>query len=103
MYDDTDREGRVPEKKTKVQMPNGLLVDAVEVGVSDANEKWTDVKLEDGSSLRIKSVILGAVRVDGHYDPDGNPMYMIKANQVMTVSAPEHLRKGGSGAAKGLQ
>jgi len=45
--------------------------------------------------LRLKPVVVGAVRIEGHYDPDGNPMYALKANQVMIVtSAPDHLRKG---------
>jgi hypothetical protein len=92
----------VPEKKVKVPTPTGMA-DAVEVGVSSSDEKWTDIKLEDGSSLRLKSVIIGALRVEGQWDPEGNPLYMIKANQVMTVSAPEHLRKGGGGPPKGVQ
>jgi hypothetical protein len=91
----------LPEKRTNVQLPTGPA-EAVEVGVSEAVERWTDIKLEDGSSLRIKAVILGALRVEGQYDQDGNPLYMIKANQVMTVSAPDHLRKG-STAVKGVQ
>lgn len=93
----------MPGKRTKVTMPTGVIADAVEVGVSESNEKWTEIKLDDGSSLRIKSVILGALRVDGQYDQDGNPLYMVKANQVMTVSAPDHLRKGATGPGKGVQ
>jgi len=88
----------VPEKQLKTPMG-----DAVEVGVSDTTERWTDIRLEDGSTLRIKSVIIGAFRLEGQYDQDGNPLYMVKANQVMTVSAPEHLRKGSGGAPKGVQ
>ncbi len=94
----------VPEKKIKLPMPNGQIVDGFEVGVKEANERWTDVTLEDGTSLRLKSVIMGAVRVPGQYDPEGNPMYILKANQVMTVvDAPEHLRKGGSGMPEEVQ
>ena len=68
----------------------------------EAHEKWTEIKLEDGSSLRIKAVIIGAVRIEGQYDQEGNPLYMVKANQVMTVSAPDHLRKD-AGIIKGVQ
>lgn len=92
----------MPEKRNKVQLATGAVVEGVEVGVSEATERWTDVKLEDGSSLRIKAVILSVLRLDGQYDPEGNPQYLVKANQVMTVSAPDHLRKGGSGAPKGV-
>jgi len=92
----------VPEKRVKVKLPNGADADAYEVSVVEAHAQWTDIKLEDGSSLRIKAVIIGAVRVEGQYDQEGNPLYMVKANQVMTVSAPDHLRKGAS-VVKGVQ
>ena len=85
----------MPEKKTKVQLPGLGQVDGYEVGISESTERWTEVKLDDGSVLRLKPVVVGAVRIEGHYDPDGNPMYALKANQVMIVtSAPVHLRKG---------
>lgn len=94
----------MPEKKIKVEVPGLGLVDAVPVSVSESTERWTEVRLDDGSVLRVKPVILGALRIDGRYDPEGNPMYALKASQVMTVlSTPDHLRKGGSGAPKGLQ
>lgn len=95
----------MPDKKTRVQLQSGALADAVEVGVTESTERWTDVTLDDGSTLRIKTVIMGAVRIEGQWDPEGNPMYMVKANQVMAVSAPDHLRKGGGRAplTKGVQ
>jgi hypothetical protein len=97
-----DRRHGLPEKKTKVQTPTGL-VDATEVPVSESTERWTDVRLEDGSVIRLKAVVIGAARIDGQYDNDGNPLYTVKVNQVMVVaSAPDHLRKGGSGALKGV-
>jgi len=88
----------VADKKTKVQVP-GIpgIVDAVEVAVDEAIERWTDVKLADGSTLRIKTVLLGVLRIEGHYDADGNPMYQVKANQIMTVDAPDQLKKGAGG------
>jgi hypothetical protein len=94
----------VPEKKTKVQLaPNGPMLDAVEVGVAESTERWSEIKLDDGSILRIKPVVIGTARVDGQYDQEGNPVYTVKVNQVMTVaSSPEHLRKGGN-PSKGVQ
>ena len=85
----------MPNKTLKVPLPGSqTMVDAVEVGVEEATERWTDILLADGSQIRIKTVILGVVRLVGNYDNDGNPMYQLKANQVMTVSSPEHLQKG---------
>ena len=84
----------MPEKKTKAQIPGLGLVQGVEVGVAESTERWTEIKLEDGSVIRLKSVIVGALRVDGQYDAEGNPVYSLKVNPVMSVvSSPDHLRK----------
>jgi len=90
----------VAEKKAKIQVPNVGFVDAVEVEITESSERWTEVKLADGTTIRTKPVILTVFRVDGHYDQDGNPIYQIKANQVMTASAPDHLKKGAPSSAK---
>lgn len=82
------------EKKIKAEVPGIGLVDAFEVAVDESTERWSEVKLEDGSVLRTKPVVISAIRVHGKYDQDGNPIYSLKVNQVMTVaSVPEHLRK----------
>ena len=83
------------DKKMQIQVP-GIQgpVEAVEVAVEEATERWTDVKLSDGTQLRLKSIVLAVVRIEGRYDPDGNPLYQLKSNQLMTVTAPDHLKKG---------
>lgn len=52
------------------------------------------MKLEDGSVIKIRPAVTGVVRVDGQYDPEGNPIYVVK---TMVVSAmeeiPENLRR----------
>lgn len=85
------------EKRTKTNIPGqSKPVDAVEVGVRESTERWSEVHLDDGSHIRLKSVVIGAVRLEGAYDADGNPVYSLKINQLMVVaSAPDHLRKGG--------
>ena len=82
------------EKRTKVQLPGeATALDAVEVPVVESTERWTDVTLGDGATLRIKASIVGAVRIEGKWDPEGNPVYQVRVNQVMTVNAPEHFKK----------
>ena len=87
------------EKRTKVQVP-GIpgMHDAVEVAVDEATERWTDLKLADGAEIRIKTVVIAVLRIDGQYDQEDNPLYQIKANQIMTASAPAELKKGASGS-----
>lgn len=95
------KEGATLGRKVQVPMPpDGRMVDGVEVSIAESTERWSDVKLEDGSVLRVKSSILSAVRVLDQFDQDGNPMYALKANLAMVVAeAPEHLKKAAFEAA----
>ncbi len=66
----------------------------MEVPVKESTERWTEIELEDGSIIRLKTTVLSAIRIDGEWDPEGNPMYVLKAGQVMVVaSTPDGLRK----------
>ena len=70
------------------------MVDATEVPLIESVERWTELKLTDGSVLRVKPVITNVLRIDNEYDPQGNPFYAIQGGQTMVIgSVPEHLRK----------
>ena len=80
------------ETKTKT-MFNGQLFDGVEVPVAESTERWSEYKLEDGTTLRVKHVVSSIVRLDKVYDPEKNPVYVTKGTNVAaTVLVPEHLR-----------
>lgn len=83
------------ERKTKVQVfSGGPLVDGFEISVDVASEKWSDYKLSDGSEIRLKQVILEIVRPIDMYDADGNPIYVVRAQPVVSViEVPDHLKK----------
>lgn len=86
----------MPERPTRIPfpLPNSPLRDAAEVGVRESTERWSEVTLEDGTIFRVKLGILGAARVAGEYDPEGNPAYALKMNPViMVVSAPANLKR----------
>ncbi len=80
-------------RKVRVSV-NGQMADAYDVPVFDSNEKWADVTLEDGTVLRVKTVVSSAVRIEGQWDLEGNPLYMVKSSPaVAIVSVPEALRR----------
>jgi hypothetical protein len=82
------------ERKTKAQVPGGEIIDGFEVDIDESSEKWSEYKLSDGTTLRLKQVVLSIVRPVGLFDPEGNPMYIVKAQPVLSmVSVPEGLRK----------
>ena len=82
------------ERKTKVMLPTGQMGDGVEVPVEESTERWSDIKFEDGTLMRVKLSVVSAVRVPGQYDAQGNPMYVLQMTPTMAiVESPEHLRK----------
>jgi hypothetical protein len=89
----------MPENRRKVTLPQGTF-DGVDVAIDETTERWTDVTLKDGTTLRVKPSVLTVTRIDGEFDAEGNPMYALTATQVMTVNAPAHLRKGAGGIRK---
>jgi hypothetical protein len=48
--------------------------------------------LEDGTTLKMKAVISKIIRLD-EYGPDGNPLYMVTAQNVMVTDCPPQLQR----------
>ena len=60
-------------------------------------EEWNEYKLTDGSTLKIKLVLTGVMRLSSQYDPVGNPVYVISSqNAVWVIDVPPSLRRRGS-------
>lgn len=91
------------ERPIKIANPvDGKVVDGFEVPVVESTERWTEVKLEDGSIIRVKPSVLSAIRIPGQFDQDGNPMYMLKAtNAMMVAEAKDALKKAAFDALAG--
>lgn len=84
----------MPQKKLKVTLQDGTSADVLEVPVVETTERWSEVKLEDGTILRIKPLVISVTRIEGKYDPEGKPMYAIKAGHtIMLDSVPQELQR----------
>lgn len=79
------------ERKRKVPGPDGQMHDATELGYRSSGEYWNEYLLDDGTIIRLKPVVTGVMRFDGQYDAEGNPLYALKSNNIMVVSAPDEL------------
>lgn len=72
------------ERKIKVPFPDPnapggvTMVDGNEVAVTESTERWTELRIEDGTVMRIKPNVLSAIRIADRFDNEGNPMYAIK-------------------------
>jgi hypothetical protein len=65
-----------------------------EVDFDVEQEFWNSYKLKDGTTLKVKLVLLRVIRAKDSYDPAGFPVYMIMStNVVRAVDVPEGLRR----------
>ena len=70
------------------------LSEGEEVDFENEKESWNVYKLADGTTLKIKLVLVNVVRSRDKYDPLGNPIYGITSqNIVKALNVPEKLRR----------
>jgi hypothetical protein len=80
--------------KVSVPLPGGVMGSGTEVAVNESTERWSEFSLADGAVLRMKMTLVTAVRVDGQYDLEGNPLYMAKGQPITAVvSVPQELKQ----------
>jgi hypothetical protein len=83
----------VAETRKKV-LVNGRPVDGADVPVVESIERWSEIKLEDGTILRVKLTVTAVGRADSEYDDKGNPMYSIDmVPQVSIIDVPDRLKR----------
>jgi hypothetical protein len=71
----------------------GREFEGEEVEFESEREGWSIYLLQDGTTLKLKSVLSQVLRVDGQYAPNGDPLYVVNVAPVLNTTAPEHLRK----------
>jgi len=86
--------------ETSTKMPTrrtvnfqGQQVEAEVIEFEPDREQWSTYILSDGTSIKIKPVVAEILRVNGQFGPNGDPIYMVQAQQILHVSAPDNLRK----------
>jgi hypothetical protein len=68
-------------------------VDAVEMSFQTGGEHWNEYLLSDGSVLKLKPVVTQILKMVNQYDQEGNPVYVVKAANVVAVSASDRARR----------
>jgi hypothetical protein len=90
----------VAGRRIKFPVAGGGVIEGTEVQLTESIERWTELKLEDGTVLRVKPVVTTVIRLD-QYDPQGNPMYAVQGGQTMVLgSVPDHLRQSANKSSK---
>lgn len=81
-------------RKVPVTLPTGQPGEGTEVPVEESNERWSEFTLQDGTIMRGKFTMASAIRVDGQFDVQGNPLYLVNMSPVFAiVSVAEEFRK----------
>lgn len=69
-----------------VKQQDGSIVKGIVVGIEESTERFSIIRLEDGTVLKTKLSPIEVLRVDGSWDDEGNPMYVLKSHNVVTVA-----------------
>ncbi len=74
------------------KMPLGALEGSADLDFQEVEENWNTYTLSDGTTLKVKLVLRGVKRLK-NYEPDGSPIYVINAiNVVRAVDIPPELK-----------
>jgi hypothetical protein len=80
-------------QKQKIYNFQGKETKGEEIDFEIEKEGWNIYILNDGTKLKMKSVVANIIRLE-EYKPDtGEPVYMINASPVIAADVPESLRK----------
>lgn len=82
-------------RKRTITLPDGRQAEATVLAFRSGGEHWNEYLVDDGSVVKVKLVATEILRVDGEYDENGNPIYLMQSMNVMSVDAPENLTQGG--------
>lgn len=81
------------EKRRKLNLL-GRDTDVTEVNIVEKDERMAEYKLEDGSTIRFIAYPTAVLRVEGQYNADGMPLYIVmNAPVTAVVDAPENLKR----------
>ena len=82
------------EHRRTVKDISGRSVEGIVIAVEESTERFSDVKLADGTVLKTKLIAIDAVRMVDVWDPEGNPVYSLKTSNIVAVSeSPQELKR----------
>ena len=64
-----------------------------EIEILEAKERWSEYRLADGTTLRLRPVMIAVFRADGQYTADGDPVYDMKSTLITDVRGPSSAAK----------
>jgi hypothetical protein len=80
-------------RKRRIKGPDGSEVEATELSFQNVREYWNEYLLDDGTILKLKPIATEVFRLEEQYDPDGNPIYILRSKNILVVNAPDHVKR----------
>ncbi len=65
----------------------------VAVDILQAREEWSEIKLSDGTRIRMRPIVASVRRIRNQYNDTGDPLYEVKTAIVFDTHAPASLKK----------
>lgn len=88
------------EDQSRYELKDATLSDKPEqqsdfeiVEIKKSEESWSKYTLADGTTLRVRPVVVEVVRLVGQYDPNGDPLYQAKTALIVDAKIPTRLKK----------
>lgn len=78
-------------KKVNVSYKN-KIVEGTKLDFQTNKEEWNGYKLEDGTIMKFKSVVVKVVRTE-EYNKFGEPIYIVNSQNMVSASVPKKLMK----------
>ena len=70
----------------------GKMFPGKPVDISASSEPFSQYTLSDGSVVKVKTVLVDAVRLETYTD-SGDPVYQFQFQQILGVIAPDSLKR----------
>lgn len=80
-------------QKTTIKDPQGRAVSVEIIPVNAAQEPAATYLLADGTTLSLRNVVVQVLRVPGQYDAEGNPVYVVRSQNIVVAQSPENIRQ----------
>ncbi len=77
--------------KTKV-MIGDETIEGEEIGFSADKEDWNIYKLDDGTKIKFKTVVIKIIRTNKRHPLKNDPIYSIETRHIADASVPEALK-----------
>jgi len=71
----------------------GRMVPAEQLDFESDKEPWTVYRLEDGTVLKVKTILASVARLIDRYKPDGEPIYVLGVGGMPVLEVPLGLRR----------